>query len=424
VPEPLVCAGCSLLCDDVAVADGRFDPACSLGADWYAARSAGEQAPGPRGSSDSPEPPEPPEPREPPEATVAGEPADVDAALGRAAELLRGGRRPLVHGFAGATVEDARAAVALADHLGAIVAAGGLGGPWPGAPAFPLRGASTATLGEIRDRSELVVVWREDPETTHPRLLERLGLRGAGSGANGRARAGERTLAVLDDRDTPTARLADLRLSWSPERDGEALSALHLLARGRTDPDIDGGLWERLDPLMRRLHATAHATVVYGAALAAGNGGQRRALALHELVRELSHGRHVVTLSLASAPGVRGADDVLAWQTGYPGTVDLGCGHPELVTCTVPVVEHERIDVALRVEDDPAAPGDATVIALSSRPGTPAPAVWIRTAPAGVGAGGTMHRLDGVPLALRPPQPSAAPSAAELLQRLLQAVSA
>ena len=181
MPEPLVCAGCSLLCDDVAVADGRFEPACPLGAAWYATRSAEDEAP---------------------EATLAGEPVEVETALERAAELLRGGRRPLVHGFAGATIEDARAAVALADDLGAIIAVGGLSGPWPGAPAFPLRGSSTATLGEIRDRSELVVVWREDPETTHPRLLSGSGPR-RGIGDDGPPAPRERTLAVLDDRDTP-----------------------------------------------------------------------------------------------------------------------------------------------------------------------------------------------------------------------------
>jgi formylmethanofuran dehydrogenase subunit B len=411
-----VCAGCSLLCDDVTVGDGRFWPECPLGAEWYRASATADDGP---------------------DATVAGQPTDVATALARAVELLQGARRPLVGGFTGATVDDARAAVALADRLGAIVTADGSRGPWAGAPAFPLRGASTATLGEIRDRSEVVVVWREDPETTHPRLLERLRLAGAGSragesrasGAGPPPRRSEPTLAVLDDRDTPTAQLADLRLSWPPERDSEALSALHLLARGRERHAIAGDLRGWLDPLARRLEQVAHATFVYGGRLAAGTGGQRRALALHELVRELSHGRHVVTLSLAGAPGVRGADDVLTWQTGYAGSVDLGAGHPELVICTVPVVEHERVDVIVRVEDEAVAPGDSAaaapvVVALSSRPGTPPPAVWIRTAVAGVGAGGTMHRLDGVPLALRPPRPSAAPSAAELLERLLQAVSA
>jgi formylmethanofuran dehydrogenase subunit B len=397
MPEPLVCAGCSLLCDDVAVADASFAPECPRGANWYAARAAGD------GGS---------------EATIADQPSDVESALGAAAELLRASRRPLVHGFAGATIEDARAAVALADRLGAIVAAGEPGDMWPGAQAFPLRGASTATLGEIRDRSELVIVWREDPQTTHPRLLERLAL--AGEAATGR-------LAVIDDRDTPTAALAGLRLNPPRERDGEMLAALHLLARGREDSSIDGGLLEQLEPLRRRLDAVTHAAFVYGPALAAGAGGQRRALALHELVRELSHARHVVTLSLAGAPGVRGADDVLAWQTGYPGTVDLGRGHPELVTCTGPLIEQERVDVALRVGDDPATTAGATcaaVIALSPQPVTQRPAVWIRTAAAGVGAGGTMHRLDGVPMALVPPRPSDAPSAGELLERLLEAISA
>ena len=405
MPEPLVCAGCALLCDDAAIADGRLQPACPLGAAWLAERFTADG------------------PREAPEASVAGEPVEIGVALARAAELLRAGRRPLVHGFAGATVEDARAALALADRLGAIVAPAAPGGPWPGASAFGLRGASTATLGEIRDRSELLVIWREDPETTHPRLLERLGFGGARPVPTGAGGDRRRELVVVDDRDTPTTELAGLRLSWARERDPEALSALHVLAGGREPPDQDGGLWAQLDPLARRLRSAPHATFVYGRALAAGDGGQRRALALHELVRELSHGRHVVTLSLEDEPGVRGAAEVLTWQTGYPGPVDLASGHPELVTATAPVVEHERIDVALRVEDDPATTGVATVIALSHRPGIPAPDVWIRTAPAGLGAGGTMHRLDNVPLALLPARPSNAPSAAELIHRLLEAIS-
>ena len=171
-PAPVTCAGCGLLCDDVTVersGDGvRLQPPCGLGAEWFSAR-AGQSARGPA-------------------ATVGGQPADIETALARAAELLRAARRPLLHGFDAATVEDARAAVALADRLGALVATDGVTGAWPGAPAVPLRGASTATLGEIRDRSQLVVIWREDPETTHPRLLDRLGF-GGGSPSRPRARA-------------------------------------------------------------------------------------------------------------------------------------------------------------------------------------------------------------------------------------------
>src|SRR5205823_1278589 len=143
---PVTCAGCGVLCDDVTVEHSddavRLQPACHLGAEWFSERLH--------------RPPSAP-------ATCRGRPIDVESALTRATELLRGARRPLLYGFDGATVEDARAAVALADRLGALIAIEGVAGPWPGGPAIPLRGASTATLGEIRDRSRLVVIWREDP---------------------------------------------------------------------------------------------------------------------------------------------------------------------------------------------------------------------------------------------------------------------
>ena len=164
----------------------RLQPSCGLGARWFTERL-----------------------RRPPDtadATIDGEPADVESALRRAAELLRAARRPLLYGFEGATVEDARAAFALADRLGALVVTENVTGPWPGAPALPLRGATTATLGEIRDRSGVVVIWREDPETTHPRLLDRLGF----------ADNASRALVVIDDRDTATAARATLRLRWPP----------------------------------------------------------------------------------------------------------------------------------------------------------------------------------------------------------------
>ncbi|MBV9802543.1 MAG: hypothetical protein JO130_05110 [Solirubrobacterales bacterium] len=357
-----------------ASSDGvRLRPECPLGARWFS-----EQL----GRSDAAP------------ATIDGEPADVESALARAAELLRGARRPLVHGFEGATVEDARAAVALADRLGALVFTGD--GVWPGAPALALRGASTATLGEIRDRSSLVVIWREDPQSTHPRLLERLGFAGA---------TPERALVVVDDRDTATTWRADGQHRWPRDLDLEALIGLHLWQKGVAPPA--GNLATELGRLTERVASAMHVTFVYGPALNAGAGGQRRALALHELVRAMSHERHVVTLELPDAPGSRSADDVLAWQSGYSGQVDFAPGHPEWVTATEPP---DDVDVTVRVESGPAG-------------GVVTGPVWIRTAAAGVQASGTVHRLDGVPIALQAPLPGDAPTAATLLRALLAKVA-
>ncbi len=393
----VTCAGCGLLCDDVTLEHSgdevRLQPPCGLGAEWFSARL---RRPGSQ-----------------PAATIGGQPADVEAALTRAAELLREARRPLVHGFHAGTVEDARAAVALADRIGARVATDAVTGAWPGAPAAPLRGTSTATLGEIRDRSRVVVIWREDPAITHPRLLDRLGF--AGDLSSGRG--GERTLVVVDDRDTATARRADLQLRWPQERDLDALRTVHALQRGLTVRDSELG--SKLRGLLERVSAVPHAAFVHGPGLTAGTGGQRRALALHELVRALSDQRHVVTLALPSAAGTTGAQDVLAWQTGYAGNVDFVNDHPELVTAARPLATGEGIDVCLRVEGAPdELPEGMTQIALCSMP-VEGVEVSIRTAAAGAAAPGTAHRLDGVPLTLQAPFHDDAPTAAVLLARLL-----
>jgi formylmethanofuran dehydrogenase subunit B len=204
----------------------------------------------------------------------------------------------------------------------------------------------------------------------------------------------------------------------APERDLEALTSLHVLQRrlALRAPDLE----TELAALLERINAVPHATFVHGAGLAADAGGQRRLLALHELVRELCRDRHVVTLALPGAAGTRSAQDVLAWQTGYSGNVDLAGGHPELATAIESLAIDEDVDVSLCIEGGGDELGDGiTQIALASMPMQDVE-VSIRTAAAGVAATGTAHRLDGVPLALQAPLPGDAPTSAALLTRLLE----
>lgn len=401
---PVTCAGCGLLCDDVVLdcanQSVRLQPPCVLGARWFTDRLR--------------------RPADLADATIDGEPTDVESALRRAAELLRAARRPVLYGFDSSTVEDARAAVALADRLGALVVTENVTGPWPGAATLPLRGATTATLGEIRDRSALVVIWREDPQTSHPRLLDRLGF---GAGAAARS-AAQRTLVVVGDGDTLTAQRAALRLTWPRERDLEALVTLHAWQRDAVPGPSH--LDAQLRTLMEHVEGVPHVAFVHGAGLTGGHGGQRRALALHELARALSHDRHVVTLALPQAAGTLGAQDALAWQTGYAGNVDLASGHPELVTDTQPLEDADDVDVAVCVDGAlgrlPARVAEIVLCSVPLHGGGSAPEVSIRTAAPGVEAEGTAHRLDGVPLALQAPRPAGAPTAAALLARLLAEV--
>ena len=115
-----------------------------------------------------------------------------------------------------ANVTDAAAPRTLAESRYRDVSASGLA-------------ASTgaATFGEIRDRAQLVVVWRADPAATHPRLLERLRL--------DRASRSGRALVVVGAAGTPTADEADEVIELGDGLDLEALWATRALARG-TEP--------------------------------------------------------------------------------------------------------------------------------------------------------------------------------------------
>jgi formylmethanofuran dehydrogenase subunit B len=375
------CAGCGCGCDDieVAVAAGALERAsrtCPLGDSWFAERT-GDPAP----------------------------PARLDGREVDFADAVEA-RLPIVCGLGQTDCESQRVAVKLAEAIGAVIdPAGPLVDRAVGAASQAI-GLSTATFGDIRDRAELVVVWRADPVASNPRLLPRLGLDRAG-------RATDRTLVAVDARRTGTAEEADEFIELPAELDFEALWAMRALVR---DVPLDRDLAARLplDALERlagRLRGCRYGAVLNGPV------GHASALALLALVRDLARMAHVVALPLRHEGNARGAEDVLAWQTGYPAAVSLARGHPRACPgefSAAGLLERGETDAALIVGFDALRhlPGRAAehlrripTIVLDPRATETAAAarVAFATAAAGVQRDGTAHRMDGVPLTLRAP---------------------
>jgi formylmethanofuran dehydrogenase subunit B len=379
------CAGCGCACDDIeaTVADGRLGVkrTCALGDAWFAERATG------------------------PIATIEGRAASVDEAARAAAAILGQARAPLVYGLGQTSCEAQRQAVALAEALGAILDPGGGSGA---GLAYQAIGSSTATLGEIRDRSELVIAWGADPAVTNPRLLERLGL--------DRAARGSRTLLVVDEGRTATAEEADAFVALDAAQDFEALWALRaLVGRVALDGDRAGEVpLAALSELAERLLGAGHVALLYGDRVA---GDELSALALFSLVRDLSRDRHTVTLGLRGEGNARGAEDVLAWQTGFPAAVSFARGYPRAnpgELSAAALLERGEVDAALVVASDPLArlPAAAAqrlrelpTVVVDARATATAKAARVAFATAGDGieVAGTVHRMDGVPLPLRAP---------------------
>jgi formylmethanofuran dehydrogenase subunit B len=135
---------------------------------------------------------------------------------------------------------------------------------------------------------------------------------------------------------------------------------------------------------------------------------------------------------------VTGADKVVAWRTGYPFCVNLSRGYPRYnaqeYTTAVTLARREA-DVALVVGNDPmpdftpeshAHLASIPVIALSAdeTPLTRSAKISFATSRFGLATGGTVYRMDEVPMALRPAIVSRYPSDVEVLAQLEQAVRA
>src|SRR5829696_5380571 len=384
------CGGCGLVCDDIAAVvdeDGRLERlirTCPLGDAWFAERVAPA----------------------PPPARVDGREAELDRALDEAAAILSEARAPLVYGLGQTTCEAQRAAVALAESIGAVIDPAGPLLDGASGLAYQELGASTATLGDVRDRAELVVIWRADPAETHPRLFERLRLPAAG-----------RDL-VVDERRTATAAQADAFVELPADRDVEALSTLRALVR-----ELPVAVEWPLGDLAARLTACGNGAILHRVR------GHVEALALHALVRDLCRITHIVAVMLRRESNAAGAEDVLAWQTGYPAAVSFARGHPraspgELSAATV--LERGDADAALVVGSDPlehlphgAAERLRAIPVVSVDPRDTATAAAARvaftTAAPGVHRAGVVHRLDGVPIPLRAPLATSRPGDDEVL---------
>ena len=160
--ERVTCLGCGCACDDltVQVADGRIAavaPPCPLARQWFG------------------------DGRAPARILIGGAEAALDPAIAAAAEVLTEARRALVVLAPDVTTEAHRAALAVADALRATVETPTSEPAAAGLLAAQRRGRAAATLGEIRNRADVLLFWGVDPAVRYPRYLSRYALEPTGT---------------------------------------------------------------------------------------------------------------------------------------------------------------------------------------------------------------------------------------------------
>lgn len=377
------------------------------------------------------------ESQQPPVAEIDGRSVDLKEGLDRAAEILAAAKWPLVYGLSRSSTEGQRAAVLLADKLGANLDTTASTCHAPSIMAIQEAGESTCTLGEIRNRADLVIFWGVDPVNTHPRHFERYSVDPVGQFVPGGR--SDRTVIVVDTEETDTSREADIFIKVEAGREFEVLWALRCLTQDvAIEPHTVSGVpWEVVVDLAERMKACQCGVFFFGLGLAHTGLGHRSVEALLRLTKDLNAHTRFHARRMRMSGDVTGADAVLCWTTGYPFSVNLSRGYPrynpgefsapdmlaagEIDACLLvgsEGVKEMNAEARARLADIPTIMLDHPTVKSHGRP-----TVRFTTAVHGVHLPGTAYRMDEVPIPLRQVLPAKYASDADILEGILSRLS-
>jgi formylmethanofuran dehydrogenase subunit B len=409
IVEHSTCLACGCLCDDIRViVEGNriveAENACSIGRPWFLASRPGEGHP---------------------IAAIDGQAAGIDEAIARAADILQEAKAPLIWGLSGTTIETVASALAIADRIGAVVDLAGSSMASGQLAAYQRVGMVSASLGEVKDRADVVVFWGVDPLVTHPRHWERYSVEPRGRFIP-EGRAG-RFVVVVDSKPSQTSQAADLFVELDLDRQPETIEILRALIRGvAIDPDRASRSarvpFATLDALANRLKSARYGALFF----------RIESEPLFRLVRDLNEGSRFVALELGEAGNRSGASAVLAWQAGASSAIDFGLGHPRHLPGEATLrrrLASREVDAVLILADGPGVEWPipalerlSTIPSIRIAPGSTdrrlSSSVAFDVARPGVEAAGTVARVDGVMLPLRPAIASGLPTDQEILDAI------
>lgn len=409
--DSVTCPFCGLYCDDLSVAlrGGRIEVtrnSCPIAADSFARIAASEPS------------------------RLAGRAASLEAACAKAGELLAEARQPLIAGLA-CDLAGAKAAVSLAERVGAIVDHATSDAMFRNTLALQDRGWMTTTFAEVKNRADLIVVAGTDIVSRFPRFFERLvwtkeSLFGAPPAREivylGVARGIE--AGIAPDGRKPQA------IACDPVRIGEVFRALRALYRGwpLQAAAVGGASISELAALISHVKAARYGLVVWSAADMDIAQGDLQVEAICDFVTDVNENTRFACLPLGGNENGLGAAQVCTWQEGFPLRTSFASGRPEYdphLYSWRRVVEAGEADAVLwvssfRAMEIPAA-GESPQIVVAA-PGTTfrrEPAVFIPVGTPGVDHAGHVIRSDAVAsLPLQKLRESSLPRTADVLRTI------
>ncbi len=250
----------------------------------------------------------------------------------------------------------------------------------------------------------------------------------------------DRTIVVVDPRETTTAKLADIHIKVEPHKDYELVSAMRAVLHGfelQTDR-VAGVPADLIYDAVELCKNAQFGCLFFGMGMTMTRGKHRNIDNAIKLVEDLNAYTKFTLMPMRGHYNVNGFNQVLTWITGFPYCVDFSRGYPRFnpgETTAIDLLLRGEVDTMLVVASDPGAhfPGKALdhiakipliCVEPHETPTTQLANIILPPALSGVEEEGTAYRMDGVPIKLKkvtePPE-GVLPDR-EILKRLVKKV--
>ena len=418
----VICPFCGCLCDDlgITIEDGKItgvDNGCSLAKAKFLRKERLQSPVIRRGN----------------ETIQTG----YEEAVTYAAEILNNAQRPLFFGWSGTQGEAQAKGVHLCMLLGGVIDNTSSLCHGPSIMGIQEVGHPGCTLGQVKNRADLIIYWGCNPLESHPRHMSRYTTYADGFFLKNAFR--ERKLIVVDVRKTMSSDIADEFIQIEQGGDYAVLSALRAMVRGEDEiiPDMVSGVSKsQLKRIVEMCKGAKFGALFFGLGLTMSRHKYKNIRNAVELTEELSRHTKFTISPMRGHWNVYGANEVFTWMTGYPYAVDFAKGIPFYnpgETTAADILFRKECDALMIVSSDPAAHmpkkcvehmANIPVIHIDPHKNCTSffSDIQIPVAITGIEASGTAYRMDGVPLRTKKIIATDFPTDTDIISRIYEKI--
>ena len=338
-----------------------------------------------------------------------------DIALDKTAELLYNSVRPVLYGWGETSVEAIKKGIKIAEITGSVIDNQSTICHGSSIQAFQNVGHPVMTLGEVKNRADVIIYVGTNPMDDHPRHLSRYTTFPEGFfRRNGRK---DRTIITLDPKYTNTAKVSDEWIQFNMNEDYLLFNALRMLLKGEKldEKEIAGVPIERLENLVETMKNAEYGALFFGLGVSQTLAKQKNVDVLIQLVEDLNNYSKWSMLPMRGFFNVSGFNIALTSETGYPYGVDFSRGYPRFMvgeTTTIDLLNRREPDFFMAVSADPGVqfPGytiqhlvNIPTIQIDTHwgPYTELSDIVLPSTRVGVETEGTAYRMDSIPLFMK-----------------------